>query len=93
MTEAEELENIETQIEHLGRQIDLHRKRALEILQGRVATVRGHEFRITHARTIGGGLSMKVFFSGPVLKKDGTPHSRNQESTPLALIEKIERRP
>lgn len=92
MNEADELEQIDSAIADLGRQIEAKRDRAMEILRGRIATVRGGRFRIDRAHPHFGGMSCKLFFSGPTLKQNGEPHARNGESVPLQLIDKIERR-
>lgn len=93
MTEVEELDKIDDEIAELGRQIEAKRDRALEILRGRIATVRNNRFRIDRAHPYFGGMSCKLFFTGPVLKQDGTPHARHTESVPVALMDKIESRP
>lgn len=92
MTEAEELEQIENDVAELGRQIEAKRDKALEILRGRVATIRGNRFRISTAKIYFGGMGTSLFFSGPVLKRNGEPHARHEESAPLGLIDEIEQR-
>ena len=90
MTEAEELEQIECEISDLGKQMQAKRDRALEILKGRVARVRGNRFRIESARVYFGGLNTRIFFEGPRLKQNGEPWAAARESTPLALFDMIE---
>lgn len=92
MTEAEELEKIEKEIADLGTEITARAKRALEIVGGRIATIRGNKFRIDHARPVMGGMGYcHLYYSGPRLKQDGTLAARNSESAPMRLIDKIER--
>lgn len=57
MSEADELEAIESEIADLGRQIEAKRDRALAILRGRIATVRKVRFRIDRAHPYFGGSS------------------------------------
>lgn len=89
MTEAEEIELIEADIAELGARIEQKRARVLEILQGRTAVVRGKKFTITGTRIYPGRTRYRVFYTGPVLKKDGTPRLRETESAPLHMIESI----
>lgn len=90
MTEAEELEQIENEVAELGRQMLAKRDRALEILKGRIATIRGHRFIIRSAKPYFGGLNTRLFFEGPQLKRDGKPHARTCETAPLGMIDSID---
>jgi len=89
MTEAEELDQIEAEVAELGRQMLAKRDRALEILKGRVATVRTRQFIIRSAKPYFGGVNTRLFFEGPQLKQDGSPHARACESAPLGMIDAI----
>ena len=89
MTEAEELEYIEDEIKLLGDKIDQHRERALAILKGRTAHVRGRPFKITNARVFFGS-ACRLYFSGPVLKKDGQPHARQTETSSFSTMDRID---
>jgi hypothetical protein len=89
MTEAEELERIEADVAELGRQLLARRDRALEILKGRVATVRGCRFIIRSAKPYFGGINTRLFFEGPQLKQNGSPHARACEAAPLGMIDNI----
>lgn len=90
--EAAELEKIEGEIIELGRQMMVKRTRAIDILFGRIGTTKsGKKFRIVRADLYFGGGDVRLFFRGPVLKKDGTAHARAEESATLRTFEKIER--
>lgn len=95
MNPAEELEQIESELAELGKQARQKEARALEILRGRVAVIRGNRFRIERAALHFGGSPqnpLKLYFGGPRLRPNGEPHARNSESVPLALIDEIEPR-
>lgn len=90
--EAEELEKIESEITDLGRQMIAKRDRAIDILFGRIGTTRsGKKFRINRADLYFGGGDVRMFFRGPVLKKNGLAHARAEESATIRTFEKIER--
>lgn len=92
MTEADELEKIESEIIELGRQMMAKRARAIDILFGRIATTKsGKKFRINRADLYFGGGDVRMFFRGPVLKKNGLAHARHEEYATIRSLEKIER--
>jgi hypothetical protein len=86
-----ELEQLEVEIDVLGREINKKRERALEIMKDRIATVRGKRFLIQSARAHFSGMGgVRIFYEGPQLKQDGSPHARNRESAPSGMMDKIE---
>jgi hypothetical protein len=89
-SDEEELERIEADISELGRQMQVKRDRALEILKGRIARVRGNRFRIDGGRIYFGGFNTRIFFEGPRLRANGKLWAVVRESAPLGLIDMIE---
>ena len=74
----------------LGEEIESHRKRAEAILKGRVGmSTLGREFRVVRVVTRFGGLTCKLWATGPILKKDGQPHGRIEDSCPVEKFEEL----
>ena len=79
------------EIAELGRDIEAKRAAILGIVNGMVAKRGESEFLVQRARVYFGGAGARVFFEGPFLKKDGTPHARNEGSGTLNMIDRLER--
>jgi hypothetical protein len=88
-SEREELSRLCDEIADLGSKIEARRKRALDIVGGMIATRNGNDFLVRSARVYFGGSATRLFFEGPRLKQDGTPHARTTDAGSLNLIEKL----
>lgn len=81
MTKDQELKRLAAEIAALGEQVSAKISRALEISRGREITRRdGRHFMVDGAHGYFGGAVLRVFLTGPLLKKDGSPHAKARES-------------
>lgn len=77
---ADELQQIAADVAALGEQIEVKRKRALELLEGRkLETRRGDRFIVDRVRANNGGGGWRLWAEGPRLKADGAPHARTRD--------------